>query len=110
MNEDLLKVLDYFKKYPSVGVLRALKDLHTLYNIDPIDGMKLLNRLIEMRVLERKGSIYDGVLNYSFMYGNEGDSGIVTEFEASAVKKVVEIYEKKIIKWSNFEGERNECY
>ena len=98
-DEVLDKVFNYFRKYTSVGVLRALEDLYTMYGIDPVDGMRAINRLIEMGIVERVGDIYDGVLNYTFKHGERGDSGVVMEFEADAVRRVVEVRKKRIIDW-----------
>ena len=103
-DEVLDKVFNYFRKYTSVGVLRALEDLYTMYGIDPVDGMRAINRLIEMGIVERVGDIYDGVLNYTFIHGERGDSGVVMEFEADAVRRVVEVHKKRIIDWNGFES------
>lgn len=102
MDELILKVLNYFEKYSSVGVLRALEDLYTLYKIEPEDGRKIINKLIEMGILERKGDIFSGSLNYIPKHGRKGDSGVVEEFEAHAVKGVVSC-RKKIIEWGDRE-------
>ena len=98
------KVIEYFRKYTSVGVLRALEDLYTIFGIDPVDGMRAINRLIEMKIVERVGDIYDGVLNYTYIHGERGDSGVVMEFEADAVKRVIEVRKKRIIDWSGSES------
>jgi len=98
------KVIEYFRKYTSVGVLRALEDLYTIYSIDPVDGMRAINRLIEMKIVERVGDIHDGILNYTFKHGEKGDKGVVMELEANAVKRVVGVYEKRIIDWRGSEG------
>ncbi len=98
------KVIEYFRKYTSVGVLRALEDLYTMYGIDPVDGMRAINRLIEMGIVERVGDIYDGVLNYTFKHGERGDGGVVMEFEADAVRRVIEVRKKRIIDWSGSES------
>jgi len=103
-DEVLDKVFNYFRKYTSVGVLRALEDLYTMYGIDPVDGMRAINRLIEMGIVERVGDIYDGVLNYTFIHGERGDSGVVMEFEADAVRRVVEVHKKRIIDWNGSES------
>jgi len=103
-NEILDKVFKYFRKYTSVGVLRALEDLYTMYGVDPVDGMRAINRLIEMGIVERLGGIHDGTLNYTFKHGERGDSGVVMELEADTVRRVVEVYEKKIINWRGSEG------
>ena len=103
-DEVLDKVFNYFRKYTSVGVLRALEDLYTMYGIDPVDGMRAINRLIEMGIVERVGDIYDGVLNYTFKHGERGDSGVVMEFEADAVRRVIEVHKKRIIDWNGSES------
>jgi len=104
MDGVVLKVLGYFKKYTSVGVLRALEDLYVLYGIEPEVGMRAINELIKMGVLEREGDIFSGVLNYVMVHGRKTkESGFVSEFEVDVVKRVVDS-QSRLIKWREDNG------
>ncbi|RLD17130.1 MAG: hypothetical protein DRI22_00440 [Caldiserica bacterium] len=110
MDETTRKVLDYFKKYSSVGVLRALEDLYTLYKIEPGVGMRTINELIKMGILEREGDIFSGTLNYTVKHGKRlSESDFVSEFEAAAVESAIKLLEGKVIDWRS-KGVEDECH
>jgi len=107
MDETTRKVLGYFEKYTSVGVLRALEDLYLLYKIEPEEGRRVINKLIEIGILEREGDIFSGTLNYTIKHGRKTkESDYVSEFEAAAVERAIE-FEERIIEWHS-EGEKDE--